>query len=382
MYDDTFKKINLTLLGWSFLLCFAVNSYGQLVPYYPVEIFFNPCGYTNTIPGNKPGLYTTFSSLKMVLNKDLPSTARIANTVNFVGNVELYHDITKSRDYTPFSINPVLKTHFFANDIFTPCLEINGNLEMLPGLDLNGNVFRYTNYRLRIRPFHYLMITPNVIFQQIFTYGFSYNTDKTAMLSKNDVPEKVSRDYQILRYEAIAIYLSPFHTRIFLAPFYFNNQYDDISLSKDGKIDKNQPKLREVGYGCALGLRYKTFTWGYTEGALEVERNNDVSNGANTYTKLKFSTKWENQYFTERFGYLVGFDIMKHFFERTITNFITGTIDDMQLGRLEIRLDVMPIVNINRNVSLRPEFDLYYKDIPGKNDTKKFRYWLHIHVLF
>ncbi len=376
------KKFNITLIKCLLFFYFVIDCRAQIVPYYPIEIFFNPCGYTNTIPGCKPNLYTTFSSLKVVLSKDLPSTQRLANTISFVGNTELYHNITKSRDYTPFSLNPVLRTHFFANDVFTPCLEINGNIEVLPGLDLNRNIFKYTNYRLRIRPFHYLIVTPNLILQQIFTYGISYNTDKTAMLNVDNKLEKVSRDYNILRYEAIAIYLTPFQTRVFLAPYCFQNQYDDIALSTDGKIDLEQQNLRELGFGCALGLRYKTFTWGYTEGVIEAEKNIDVSNDANTYTKLKFSTKWENQYFTERFGYLLGFDIMYHFFEHEVYNFVIGTIEDMELGRLEIRGDIMPIININRNVSLRPEFDLFYKDIPGKNDIKKFRYWLHVHVMF
>lgn len=377
-----FIKKPFIILKFFFPLFIGIKCYAQLVPYYPIEIFFNPCGYTNSIPGCKPDLYTTFSSLKVVMTKDLPSLPRLANTINFIGNVELYHNITKSRDYTPFSLNPALRTHFFANDIFTPCLEINGNIEFLPGQDLNSNVFQYTNYRLRIRPFHYLIATPNLILQQIFTYGISYNTEKTALLNKNGAPQKVSRDYNLLKYEASAIYLSPFHTRIFLAPYLYQNQYDDIALATDGKIDMNRPKLREVGFGCAFGMRYKTFTWGYTEGVVEVERNVDVSDSANTYSKIKFSTKWENQYFTEKFGYLLGFDIMKHYFEQRIYNFITGTIDDLELGRLEIRVDVMPIININRNVSFRPEFDLFYRDVPGKNDTKKFRYWLHLHIMF
>lgn len=379
-----FKNHYIFFLKSILIIFIAIRCQGQIVPYYPIEVFFNPCGYTNTLPGCKPDLYSTFSSLKVVMTKDLPSLPRLANTIDFIGNVELYHNITKSRNYTPFSINPALKMHFFANDVFTPCLEINGSVEFLPGLDLNRNIFRYTNYRLRIRPFHYFIATPNLILQQIFTYGISYNTDKTAMLNKDGALERVSRDYYLFKYEATMIYLTPFQTRIFLAPYCFQNQYDDIALANDGKIDKNRPKLREVGFGCALGLRYKTFTWGYTEGVVEVERNMDVSDSTNTYTKVKFSAKWENQYFTERFGYLLGFDIMKHYFKQTnrIYNFQATTIDETERGRLEMRVDIMPIININRNVSLRPEFDLYYKDIPGTNDMKKFRYWLHLHVMF
>ena len=179
----------------SSILCLIWRSHSQIVPYYPVEVFFNPCGYTNSLPGCKPELYTTFSSLKVVLTKDLPSTQRLANTINFIGNVELYHNITRSRDYTPFSLNPALRMHFFANDIFTPCLEINGNMEFLPGLDLNSNIFRYTNYRLRIRPFFYLIVMQNMILQQIFTYGISNNTAKTAMNNTKDDLEKISRDF-------------------------------------------------------------------------------------------------------------------------------------------------------------------------------------------
>ncbi len=367
----------LILVSFSFKVC-----YSQIVPFYPIEIFFNPCGYTNSIPGCKPDLYTTFSSLKVVLNKDLPSTPKLTNTLSFVGNIELYHSITKSRAYHPFSLNPAIRTHFFMNDVFTPSLEVNGNVEFLPGVDLNGNLFRYTNYRIRVRPFFYLIISPNVIFEQIFTYGKSYNTEKTAMATLNGPPELVSRDYYIMRYEATGVYFSKFHTRFFLSPYVFKNQYYDLATAGNGKIDKSSPKLNEMGFGGAFGMRYSTFTMGYAEGVFEIERNLDVSSDANTYTKYKFTTKWENQYFTERFGYAVMFDVIRHDFVHAVYNFQAKTDDEKELGRLEIRFDVMPIINLNRNVSVRPEFDLFYKDVPGPNDTRKYRYWLHLHVLF
>lgn len=366
------------------LLAFSItfSSFGQIVPFYPIEIFFNPCGYTNQLPGCKPDLYTTFSSLKVVLNKDIPSPERFANTLSFVGNLELYHDFTKARDYTPLSLNPVLKIHFFANDIFTPGLELNGNLESLPGTDLNGNVFRYSNFRIRIRPFHYLIVTPNIIFEELITYGRSYNTEKTVMRNVEEKPVQVSWDYYILRYDATVIYLSKFHTRFFLAPFCYYNQFLDIAISESGKINSNGQKLRESGYGCALGLRYSTFTWGFTEAVFEYENNRDLTSGSNSYQKFKINTKWENQYFTERFGYAISFDYIKHDFERVVLDYKQSSDMESELGRQEIRFDVMPIFNLNRNVSLRPEFDFFYKDMPGSTDIKKFRYWLHLHVLF
>ncbi len=371
------------LLTSVFVWVISFTGFSQIVPFYPIEIFFNPCGYTNQLPGCKPELYTTFSSLKVVLNKDLPSPERWSNTIAFVGNLELYHDITKSRDYTPFSLNPVLRTHFFANDIFTPSLELNGNFEFLPGTDQNGNTFNIKNYRFRIRPFVYFIISPNLLFQQMATYGISKNSDRTRMKFGKDSFHMVWRDYYLLKYEATFIYFTKFHTRIFLAPFCFYNRFEDIpARSRDGTPNYLNPKLRENGFGCALGFRYQTFTWGFTEAVFEYEKNNDLIYDANSYTKLKFNTKWENQYFTERFGYLVMFDFIRHISK----NFATGFPDETNLtgglGQTEIRGDVMAIINLNRNVSVRPEFDLIYKKMPGGGKFQKYRYWLHLHIMF
>ncbi len=376
------RRPNILFRALLVFLIINVPCTAQIVPFYPVEIFFNPCGYTNRLPGCKPDLYSTFSSVKVVLNKDLPSPEKFANTVSFVGNLELYHDITKSRDYTPLSLNPAIRTHLFLSDIFTPGLELNGNLEFLPGTDGDTNTINIKNYRLRIRPFTYLAVAPNILLQQMATFGISKNSDSTQMIFGKD-PKMVFRDYYVLKYDLTFIYFTPFHTRIFLAPYGFYNQFEDLpARSEDGTPDYNNPKLREAGFGCAIGFRYQTFTWGFTEGVFEVERNTDLIYDANSYTKLKFNTKWENQYFTERFGYLVMFDWIRHISKNFATGFPDETNLTGELGQLEIRGDVMIILNLNRNVSLRPEFDLIYKTMPGNIKFTKFRYWMHLHILF
>ncbi len=376
------KKFSLCTFAVVYILMMCSIGSAQVVPFYPVEIFFCPAGYTNNLPGNKPELYSSFSSLKVVLNKDLPSSERFSNTVSLITNIIKYHNTTKSRDYHPFSLNPVLTSHFFATDIFTMGLDLAGNVEFLPGLDLDRNTFNYQNYRFRVRPFHYVILHPNLIFQQAFTYGISHNTDKTARLNVNDKLEMVSNDYSILKYEFKTIYLSKFHTRFFFIPYYFRTQYSDVSINAIKKIDNTVPKLNEEGFGLTVGMRYMTFTWGFAEGSFEFERNFDMINDGNSYTKLKFNAKWENQYFTERFGYLLMFDLIRHVSEGDITDFKALSDTYQELGQLELRADVMPIFNLNRNVSLRPEFDCVYRNFTDKPNTIKYRYWLHLHVLF
>lgn len=400
-----------------FLLCVATSSFSQIVPYYPIEIFFSPLGYTNQLPGCNPDLYTTQSSLKIVLNKDLPSTERVNNTITILGNLDFIHSLNNARDYFPFMINPALRTHFFANDIFTLGLDINGNVENSPGIKKNLRVFRSVNYRLRIRPFLYQIISPNLIFHQMLTYGVSKFDEKTGVEGKittkvdtfkvnnangmeTDSIEIVKsasteifmvyRDYNVYKYEAKFIYFTPFHTRIFFVPFVFYNQYKDLpARDSSGVTDPTNIKLRETGGGFALGLRYSTFSWGFTEAAFEYERNVDLIHAANSYTKYKLSTKWENQYFTQRFGYMLMFNWIKHVSDNFATGFPEESNISGVLGQVEINLDVMPIINLNRNVSLRPDFYFIYKDLPssgeetikGREDIKKFRYSLHLHIL-
>lgn len=425
---NLFKKTNSFFFLILLSLAVIIPCHAQIVPYYPIEIYFSPVGYTNHLPGCKKELHTTFSSLKIVLNKDLPSTENINNTLYFVGNLDLYHNTTNAGDYIPMLCNPAIRSHFFINDIFTLGLDLNGAVEYFPGNDLKGNVFRVTNYRLRTRPFTYLIITPNLIFHQMFNYGVSKFSQKTGIESdsykqydtlytKDTVDifytdtdtiiidqeviknidsstvttySMISRDYYIFKYEAKFIYLTPFHTRLFLVPFAFYNHYLDLpARSADGSPKSDNPKLKENGYGCALGFRYYTFTWGFTEAAFEYERNNDLIYDANSYTKLKVSTKWENQYFTERFGFLLIFDWIKHISK----NFATGFPDESNisgtLGQMEIDAALMLIFNINRNISLRPEYYFLYKDLPasgnetekGSEDIMKSRYSLHLHIL-
>lgn len=390
------------------IFAFTIEINAQIVPYYPVEIFFCPAGYTNNLPGCDPNLYTTFSSLKVVLNKDLPSPERFSNTIALIANIIKYHNMTKSKSYHPLSLNPVLTTHFFATETFTLGIDIVGNMEFLPGMEIDPevannveynlqqnpelasefqinnyiNTFNYQNYRFRIRPFHYVILTPNFIMQNIFTYGRSYNSDKVARINSQNKFEQVSNDYWIIRYELNTIYFTKFHTRIFLIPYYYKTQYYDIAINENRQLDKTLPKLREDGFGCTIGIRYMTFRWGFAEGAFEYERNIDMTNGGNSYTKLKFNAKWENQYFTERFGYLVIFDLIKYISEGDVFDFKGNTNLDPKFGQLEIRADVMPIFNINRNVSIRPELDIVYREYTDGQNTMKYRYWLHLHILF
>lgn len=384
------KKSILFLLIIFF--CFKTNQ-AQIVPFYPVEIFFCPAGRTNMIPGNDITLYSTFSSLKVILNKDLPAMPKFSNTIALVANLIKYHDLNFARDYHPFSLAPTLTTHFFATDIFTLGLDLLGNYEYLPGFkkkpvpppnaDTAGTeVFNYMNTRFRIRPFHYAIISPNIILQQVFTYGRSYNNEKVLKNGKKG-PVYVKNDYSIIRYDLKAIYLTKFNTRMFLIPYYFKTQYFDIAVDENGVIDTTLAKLRETGFGFTFGMRYMTFTWGYAEGAFEIERNFDLAYGGNDYLKLKVNAKWENQYFTERFGYLLMFDFIRHIAQNPISDFKTNTDKlDNNLGQYEIRGDIMPIFNLNRNISIRPEFDLVYRNYRGdRKNSIKYRYWLHLHIL-
>ena len=110
-------------------------------------------------------------------------------------------------------------------------------------------MFANSNYRLRIIPFHYLVATPNIILQELLTLGFSRNVDETLVEGG-----MVRIDYDILKYEAKLIYLTKFHTRFFLAPFLFGNQYAELpARSADGTANPGNPKLRETGFGVALG---------------------------------------------------------------------------------------------------------------------------------
>ncbi len=301
-----FQKCFLVLFS---MFCITLNA--QIVPFYPVEIFFCPVGYTNSLPGCNPNLYTTFSSLKVILTKDLPYLNKISNNITFVTNIIKYHNFTQTRNYHPLSFNPTLTTHFFGSDIYTLGLDMIGDLEFLPRInyesDLNHSLirnFNFINYRFRVRPFHYVILTPNLILQQLFTFGRSYNSHTQLRQNSDNKLQSVSNDYSIFRADLKAIYFTKFHTRLFLVPYYFKTQYFDIAINKKKLIDKKLPKLREEGFGCTIGLRYMTFTWGVAEAAFEFEKNIDKTEGGNSYIKLKFSTKWENQYFTERFGYL------------------------------------------------------------------------------
>lgn len=398
----------LRMLILSMLLFIVSRTHAQYVPFYPLEIYFNPFGYTNSIPGTAATEYTSFSSVKLLLDKDLPSFQKMVNTISFFGTVERYHSITKARDYFPLSLNPKLKTFLFIHSLVTPGLELNGNYEFLPALDGNGDIFNHKNYRLRIRPFLYLFVTPNLFINNIVTIGFSRYSDKSGIATGyKNVPAlnadgslqldshgnpvqtlqqkftPIKKDYSIYKYEGEAIYITPFHVRFFVVPYVYFNLYDELpARSSDGAFNGDNPPLRERGIGSAFGLRYRTFRWGYAEGAIELERNIDEIFDYNSYVKLQGNVKWENQYFTDWFGFMLMADITRHFSTHTIQVFPEESETYGELGALEIRGDVMFIFNLNRNISIRPEYDLIYKELSNYQTFKKSRFWMHLHIFY
>ncbi len=189
-----------TLLKKTLLLLLAVYtlSAAQYAAFYPMEIFFTPIGFQNRIVGDTDKeSYTTFSALRVALNKDIPSPSFMSNKFIFNGSVEQYHKIGKQRNYFPLFLNPVLKSHFFISDVVTLGVEFNGGLESLYGLkepvmetkqdvlinDLFENdtatalsykpVTMIYDRRGRIIPFFYIALTPDLLIYNAFTYGRS-----------------------------------------------------------------------------------------------------------------------------------------------------------------------------------------------------------------
>jgi len=351
---------------------------GQLIPYFPIEISFNPFGITNEIPGD-PGAYSSFSSLKTVLFKEIASTDKFSNSLGFDGVLDFYHDITKARDYTPIYTNATSRSMFFINDIFTLGIELIGNVVTQPGIS-KGTLFNLVNYRSRIRPFHYVVVTPNLLIQEAATIGFSRHSDSTEVEVATGTRTPLLKDYNLFKFEINAIYFTPFKTRFFLAPYAFYNQYMELpARSGDGTPNENNPKLREQGIGCALGARYSTQALGFSEIAFEFERNTDMIFDANSYTKLKVHVRSENQFVNDRIGY----SIMAIYTAHISKNFSTGFGDDTnltgELGQKELIIDIIPIYNFSKFLSLRPEYEFVYRDISGPNYRRSlFRIQMHI----
>ncbi|MBN2038134.1 MAG: hypothetical protein JW768_15440 [Chitinispirillaceae bacterium] len=341
----------------------------QYVPFYPIEVYYGFVGSTNSVPGCDPKLHATFSAVKVDMVKDLPSTKHLTNTFVFTGSIEHYHSHTGARTYFPFMVSPLLRSHFFATDIFTLGTEINGTLEFFPHIESTGNARRYNNYKARVRPFWYLIATPNAIVKMMATLGACRNSDK------------VGKDYDIFKYELRTIFLMKHNTRLFAVPYLFNDAYHNLpARSGDGALNPGNPNLKEQGYGLTLGARHGSFRFGYSEAAFEYEKNVDMIYGANSYHKVKFISRWENHYFTERFGFLLMGDAARYISKEAVYGFPDPSRPAERLGQVEIMADIMLIFNINRNVSLRPEYTKIYKHITGGNEYDKDRYALNVHV--
>jgi hypothetical protein len=358
------------------LLCW-LRLPAQIVPYYPPEIWFGLIGYTNSIPGCPSGLYAPFSSVRTLLQQDLPSVDPVGLTLYFRGSYERYLHHTDARDYHPLSLDTRLRLYVFANDIFTPGVEIIGNLDAIPGLSEQYEIQNIRNSRLRCAPYHYLVPHPNIIIKEYLSFGKSWNS-----LPSNIRGTMIYNDRSIILYGMRVIYLSPFHTRFFIEPYLFRNQYEFLpARSSDASFSIDNPKLREQGAGIDVGFKYYNFRWGNVEGVFELEKNDDMIYSANDYYKFKASGRWENQYFTRIFGYKLRFEYARHISDNTV--FSTSTADDPtgELAKQEWVGDIEIILNLNRNVSFRPQYDVLYRESSVAGQTIKSRYWLNIHVI-
>lgn len=382
------------------ILLWTLPLWAAYAQFYPIEIFINPVGVENQVPGSPSEDYSTFSALRISLNKDLPSNKKISNKFILSGSSQWYHQAGKERDFFPFYINPIVRSHFFLSDIVTAGIELNGHFESLYGIDLpdiakyidtvsvNGDLFSsgsvaapplrmLYNRRGRAIPFFYIALTPDLLMYNAFTFGNSAFTKET--FSKLGM---IKNDYNILKAESKFIYFSPIHIRFFIAPYVYKNNYlYRTARSAEGLEDINNPLLREEGFGSSFGARYSTFRWGYIEFQTELEKNIDKIFGSNNYKKVLVSLKLENQYFTERFGYIISADFTRHFFTNYVTSSDPSDSDTGRKADKVARVDVMPIINFSRNVSLRPQYDMTYKkDEDGSK--KKHRFWLHLHFLW
>lgn len=348
---------------------FAAAACAQYVPYFPTEVYFSPIGYTNNIPGCKPQFGAAFSSVRIIVDKDLPSTEKLSNTINFTGNIERYLDFTQSRGYFPLLASPVLRSQYFCTDILTLGMEINGDYELYPGADNIGNSTSYNHYQLQATPFLYIIPTPNSIAKVSVNTGAYRNSSK------------LGQDYDLYKYDVEMIFLASHNTRFFLDPFVFNDAYYNLpARSADGTDNSRNPNLMERGYGCAFGLRQGSFVFGYTEAAFEYEKSNDMVYDANTYQKFKLSLRFQNQFIAKKYGYLVALDGTRYYSKNNIYGFPEASRTTEQLGQMEFVGDLMFIYNINRNFSLRPEYTKIYKDVVNSYKYDKDHFALTLHL--
>jgi hypothetical protein len=364
-------KIRQVTIAQFVLFSLFTCSHAQYVPFFPTEIYFSPLGFTNNLPGCDPKLNAGFSAIKLILDKDLPSTKKLANSFSFIGNFEHYLDYTKARGYFPLMLNPTLRSHFFCTEIFTVGFIASGDYELYPDIDKSGNAICYNHFELKMQPFFYVIPTPNTIVKVLISAKGGRNSSNAG------------QDYNLFRYEVTGIYLTTRNTRVFLVPYLYNDRYLNLpARSADGSLNAKNPNLREQGYGCALGLRHGSFKWGYSEGAFEYERNTDVIYDANSYQKFKGSVRFQNQYIAKKYGYALSFDYTRYLSKNAIYGFQSATQLNERLGQIEIVGDVMLIYNLNRNVSLRPEYTKLYKNVIKTYRYDKDRVALTLHVLW
>lgn len=377
--STTRRQRQWTLRGAVLLLVLVhfAPALAQIVPFYPPEITFGVLGYTNDIPGCKQELYVPFAFTKLQYHREFLTVGRWTSTLLLYASYERYLDATKARGFHPLSANPVLTTYCFVNDIFTLGLEAYGNISTIPGITREGDVFAIYNRRLKVTPFHILIAHPNLIVQERLTYGMCRNSDETYYYVGDFLT-----DYDMLRYEVPLILLTPLHIRVLLTGYAYHMQYLDLpARANDRVLDASHPPLREAGGGGALGLKYYNYRWGTPEAALEFEANNDLVYGENDYLKWKVRLAWENQYFLKHFGYNLKYEMTRVESSNPIVE-----VDDedgriQEVWRTEHLFDAILIFNINRNFSIRPEYDMRYQRWRESEARIKHRFWLNLHII-
>ncbi len=365
------------------LVCgaFFAVAHAQIVSYYPPEVRFGLVGATNNLPGCSPDLYSPFSSARLVYHTPFLQFPRVTNTFYFQGTYQRYLSDLGSGNYNPFTFQPKLNTYFFVNDIFTAGLDMRGKIFSIPGMKNDNTVFNIIRTNVYGGPFHYLFVTPDLIFREQLSFGISDNTDKTAFQSG-----MYYNDYSMLRYDGKLILLTPFHTRVLTNVYLFSNSFDDLpAATLEGDFKKNNPTLCERGYGIAAGAKYYHYRWGQPEFSIEYVRNFDRSFGSsvqgwNDYDKISVRFAWENQYFIRWFGYL----FQTSFSQINADNDAMGMTRENLFGKLwryEAAGDIIAIFNINRNVSFRPEYDVLYQKRAQSDPVIQNRFWLNINVI-
>ena len=354
-------------------------TYSQIVPFYPIEIYFTPVGLTSSAPTMTTARYIPFSYAKCFLTRDLFNTPLWSQTIDINANFGMYQTITDSRDYFPFFTKASLQTNFFINEIFTMGIEEICSVENLPGISKYMYLFSYKNVLLNTRPFLYLMVTPNIILQHRGTFIVSKN------YQYRSVALKQPNDYMLNKIEVIAIYLTTFNTRIFVSPYLFTNRYLFLSApNQNGSKSELNPMLQEQGFGICSGIKYEKVEWGFLECSVEYEKNQDIIFGGNTYQKYKIGAAWENQFYRERFGYFFAADFTYYRFYNPFSAIdpkkTNQSEPNFDLNQLEYKFDTMLMYNINRNISLRPEYDFFIRKKKGDKQTLKNRFWFHLHI--